>query len=262
RPFSIFNQTITPPISSLYFFLPITLTVSIGSTILSLSQSHISTGFCFKSFSSLLISLHSPYIYLQVPTKQLFSFLPGLGSNSVFFISCTTRMDKNGKRSGQLRKIPAFGNWDTVNDMPITQYFESAHQAGLTRFSSSSGDTSSGDLYAAVVDHHHHHIHSSAPHRNMKGKGGEKRCPPHLKEAARGRQAVKVYNVPTVPSTNSKKLQNDVVQSPRVPPIRNRRAPKAVDEDLYKIPPELLHQTHKKKKLGFISRCLVMPCTA
>ncbi|KAL5069639.1 hypothetical protein RYX36_020526, partial [Vicia faba] len=49
------------------------------------------------------------------------------------------------KRSGQ---IPAFGNWDIVNEFPITQYFENARQAGLIHYSSLSGET---DLYA--VDH-------------------------------------------------------------------------------------------------------------
>lgn len=57
------------------------------------------------------------------------------------------------KKSGQ---IPAFGNWDYANELPITQYFECARQAGLIRYSSSSGDSSDpylrGDLYA--VDHH------------------------------------------------------------------------------------------------------------
>ncbi|KAL5069111.1 hypothetical protein RYX36_019998, partial [Vicia faba] len=48
-------------------------------------------------------------------------------------------------RSGQ---IPAFGNWDIANKLPITQYFENARQAGLIHYSSSSGET---DLYA--VDH-------------------------------------------------------------------------------------------------------------
>ncbi|MBA0628415.1 hypothetical protein Godav_023140, partial [Gossypium davidsonii] len=38
-------------------------------------------------------------------------------------------------RSGQ---IPAFGDWDHANELPITQYFESAREAGLIRFSSSS----------------------------------------------------------------------------------------------------------------------------
>jgi len=52
------------------------------------------------------------------------------------------------KRSGQ---IPAFGDWDYANELPITQYFECARQAGLIRYSSSSGDSDPyvrGDLYA------------------------------------------------------------------------------------------------------------------
>ncbi|MFQ6642637.1 hypothetical protein Gotur_017233, partial [Gossypium turneri] len=43
--------------------------------------------------------------------------------------------DYNCKRSGQ---IPAFGDWDHANELPITQYSESAREAGLIRFSSSS----------------------------------------------------------------------------------------------------------------------------
>nr|KJB82497.1 hypothetical protein B456_013G198900 [Gossypium raimondii] len=43
--------------------------------------------------------------------------------------------DYNCKRSGQ---IPAFGDWDHANEFPITQYFESAREAGLIRFNSSS----------------------------------------------------------------------------------------------------------------------------
>lgn len=39
--------------------------------------------------------------------------------------------------------IPAFGSWDVNNDLPITQYFESARQAGLVRYN----DCRSGDLY-------------------------------------------------------------------------------------------------------------------
>ncbi|TKY61317.1 hypothetical protein E2542_SST11167 [Spatholobus suberectus] len=44
---------------------------------------------------------------------------------------------------------------------------------------------------------------------------------------------------------------------PRSPPPRPVRLPKPVDEDLYKIPPELLRTTKRKKMLGFISKCLV-----
>ena len=59
---------------------------------------------------------------------------------------CDTQV---GKRSGQ---IPPFGNWDYANDLPITQYFESARQAGLIRFSSASGEFD--------------HSLTSAPHHN------------------------------------------------------------------------------------------------
>ncbi|CAH9116188.1 unnamed protein product [Cuscuta europaea] len=38
------------------------------------------------------------------------------------------------KRSaGSCGHIPAFGGWDAAADLPITQYFESARHAGLTR---------------------------------------------------------------------------------------------------------------------------------
>ncbi|KAJ6291956.1 hypothetical protein OIU76_023949 [Salix suchowensis] len=67
------------------------------------------------------------------------------------------------RRSGQ---IPAFGNWDQANELPITQYFESARQAGLIRVSTthnSSGecghpDKRGGDLYASEF---------SKPSRNL-----------------------------------------------------------------------------------------------
>lgn len=81
-------------------------------------------------------------------------------------------LQENCKRSGQIH-IPAFGNWDYANDTPITQYFECARQAGLLRYSSSSGESDpyvrgtttagGGDLYA--VDDHRHHRHLHKPSR-------------------------------------------------------------------------------------------------
>ena len=41
---------------------------------------------------------------------------------------------------GRRRRIPAFGNWDYDDELPITQYFESAAQAGLIRDQCLSGD--------------------------------------------------------------------------------------------------------------------------
>ncbi|ONK56780.1 uncharacterized protein A4U43_C10F12850 [Asparagus officinalis] len=42
------------------------------------------------------------------------------------------------------------------------------------------------------------------------------------------------------------------------------RQPKAVDEDLYKIPPELLYQLPKRKRMlgNFLSGCLRLDCIA
>ncbi|CAK9137741.1 unnamed protein product [Ilex paraguariensis] len=50
-------------------------------------------------------------------------------------------------RGGQ---IPAFGDWDTTNDLPITRYFECARQAFLIRYSGSALGGATNDLY--VVD--------------------------------------------------------------------------------------------------------------
>lgn len=193
-------------------------------------------------------------------------------------------MDENCKRSGQIH-IPAFGNWDYANDMPITQYFECARQAGLLRYSSSSGESDPyvrgtttatvGDLYA-VDDHHHHHRHLYKPSRYhaavavappRKTKRGS-----NVKEVQK-RQVKKVCDVTEPPrkqqslhqnfnnnnNVNKKKLhpQHDVVTATTI----RARPPKAVDEDLYKIPPELLHSPKRKKMPGFFS-CLVPACAS
>ncbi|KAA8543564.1 hypothetical protein F0562_021690 [Nyssa sinensis] len=84
--------------------------------------------------------------------------------------------------------VPAFGSWDCSDDLPFTQCFESARQAGLLRYK-----------------------------------------PPS----------------PVSPP----------------PPLPRRQAPKAVDEDLYKISPELLRAKPKGKRvLGFFSSCMLPTC--
>ncbi|XP_057549917.1 uncharacterized protein LOC130828121 isoform X2 [Amaranthus tricolor] len=168
-------------------------------------------------------------------------------------------------------QIPAFGNWEYVNDLPITQYFECARQAGLIRYSSSSGE---------CCDHHHHHPPTSVspdfikprtvrPKQMNKGIREKRTGGTHGKEGSK-KQGGKVFDVTstelpqsepklkrthipssTLPSVKKQQLQfQSVTQHPRKPPM-------PVDEDLYKIPPELLK---RKKRLGFISRCLVPPC--
>ncbi|PKI56417.1 uncharacterized protein LOC116197584 [Punica granatum] len=171
-------------------------------------------------------------------------------------------------RSGQ---IPAFGDWDYANDLPITQYFECARQAGLIRYSSSSGEcdvprpttNTPADLYAPP------------PPPPRKTRAREKRCP-NVKEQKKAGRICDVTQPPTRPrhvatrhapasrhNVDGKLHRNDAVSYPR-PRLAGAKPkpPKAVDEDLYKIPPELLHSSNRKKRLGFISRCLVPACSA
>ncbi|ONI05082.1 hypothetical protein PRUPE_6G355600 [Prunus persica] len=176
-------------------------------------------------------------------------------------------MDDYYKRSGQ---IPAFGDWDYANELPITQYFECARQAGLIRFSSSSGESAdayvrSADLYAV------NHLNKPKPSRKQQAattrvgtreKRGQRA---HVMEQKK--QQAKVCDV-TQPPTKHYEYQvqqsnrtrsNDAV--PRVPPRFPTRPPKPVDEDLYKIPPELLHKNKRKKMLGLLC-CLVPACAS
>ncbi|GAV69726.1 hypothetical protein CFOL_v3_13227 [Cephalotus follicularis] len=175
-------------------------------------------------------------------------------------------MDIEWKRSGQ---IPTFGDWDYANDMPITQYFECARQAGLIRYSSSSGESDPynhfhGDLYT-VDKRHSRDLTPPPPPR--KTRVGEKRGH-HVKEKKRQGKVCamtdpprKQQTHPTFVSQNHKLRDNNVVSLPNSPPHLPARPPKPVDEDLYKIPAELLHSTKRKKTPRFFS-CLVTPCAS
>lgn len=162
-------------------------------------------------------------------------------------------MDDQWKRSGQ---IPAFGNWDLANELPITQYFETARQAGLIRYSSSSGES---DPYVHVRAEHHDlyaveykkPVRKATRNRERKYQNvmvNEKETTMNMRK-----QQGKVYDVMEHPRKQMNKNKKVHVSAPLQP----TRLPKPVDEDLYKIPPELLRTTKRKKMLGFISKCLV-----
>lgn len=54
-----------------------------------------------------------------------------------------------------------------------------------------------------------------------------------------------------------------VPPSPSPPPPTPKRAPKAVDEDLYKISPQLLQSKPTRKGVkGFFSSCLLPTCAS
>ncbi|KAK9692035.1 hypothetical protein RND81_09G237000 [Saponaria officinalis] len=165
-------------------------------------------------------------------------------------------------RGGQ---IPAFGNWEHVDEMPITQYFECARQAGLIRYSSSSGecacDRSSdynynynyNDVAVAPPDLYSvHYVKPLTVPRSSQRKKREKRREKEEKEGSRKQGGGKVYDVRV--REKKEEYQYDAVLELGA---QTCRPPKAVDEDLYHIPPELLK---RKRRLGFFSRCLVPPC--
>ncbi|KAL0906662.1 hypothetical protein M5K25_025175 [Dendrobium thyrsiflorum] len=128
-------------------------------------------------------------------------------------------------------KVPAFGNWENCDEMPITRYFDSVSHAGT----SFCGEE---DLFKVPVAMPLKHGYPYSGHcrrkvRQGNGVGVEKQ----LMKQGRGFDAI--------------------AGTPR-----RRKAPMAVDEDLYKIPPELLYQKPKRKKLlrKLLSGCMGLNC--
>ncbi|KAF5179357.1 ubiquitin hydrolase [Thalictrum thalictroides] len=136
--------------------------------------------------------------------------------------------------------IPAFGNWDYEDGLPITQYFESARQAGLIRYSYAEEDLYSYSTAPAYFDQNHDKDLYLKPTNTTIDV-----------VQRRKKRQVRVYDV-------EQTARQQQQQSATL------RVPKAVDEDLYKIPPELLYKTYpkKKKRFGFFSKCLVPSCAA
>ncbi|KAL8516548.1 hypothetical protein ACS0TY_014987 [Phlomoides rotata] len=129
----------------------------------------------------------------------------------------------NYKRS----HVPAFGSWDCNYDVEFTQCFESAKQAGLLRYSYSEDRDLyvAGDLYEndvvtpAVIVVPRNRRRSRYPKRKQGKKNEWVVC--------------------------------DCDCESKAPP------PKPVDEDLYKISPDVLRaQAKRKKAWSFILSCL------
>ncbi|KAF2284607.1 hypothetical protein GH714_027540 [Hevea brasiliensis] len=126
--------------------------------------------------------------------------------------------------------VPAFGSWDWNNDLPFTQCFESARQAGLLRYSYSEDR----DLYVAG-DLYENDVVTPAMIVVPRRRGKVRQ--PRVKEEKRKQQSWVVGDVKEPPSPTAAPPSN---------PIMTRPTPKPVDEDLYKIPPELLYAKPKK----------------
>ncbi|CAH8380989.1 unnamed protein product [Eruca vesicaria subsp. sativa] len=160
------------------------------------------------------------------------------------------RYDNNyKKKSGQ---IPRFGDWEDANEMPITQYFENARQAGLLRHhnhfttsSSSTATSSSSSSSAEALKLGSHHTRPRHPHPSRQTAGTKEKRGPQRRVRDVSSQTDKYY----VDVTG---VKHDVAPA--------SRPPKPVDEDLYKIPPELIYSSRRKRRSGFLA-CLV-PCAS
>ncbi|KAI3781752.1 hypothetical protein L2E82_11776 [Cichorium intybus] len=130
-------------------------------------------------------------------------------------------------------QIPAFGSWDFNDDLPFTQCFESARQAGLIRCSYSEDR----DLYVAGDLYENNIVTPAiilAPRRRRYPKEAKMAYDCDVKEPPS----------PVSEATPSR--------------TRNMHVkPKAVDEDLYKISPELLRSKPRRKRWGLFSTCIM-----
>uniref|UniRef100_A0A7C8YSF6 Uncharacterized protein n=1 Tax=Opuntia streptacantha TaxID=393608 RepID=A0A7C8YSF6_OPUST len=144
--------------------------------------------------------------------------------------------------------VPAFGSWDYGYDMPYTQCFESAKQAGLVRYGSYQGEER--DLYVAG-DLYQNDVVTPAVivvPRRRRSKGGMGY--PEGKRQERRQKQEWGYS----------EEDEIIVKEPPSPKQAVSKC-KPIDEDLYKIPPEFLHVKPKRKKgLGLFSSCLLPAC--
>ncbi|RWV94616.1 hypothetical protein GW17_00042829 [Ensete ventricosum] len=139
-------------------------------------------------------------------------------------------------------QFPAFGCWDHCNELPITQYFESAVQAGLIgqHYFGEDGDLFRVPTQVRPAYHHHHHRKVRTHHPNLFSLQLALTVWFYVKRGGHGGGE---KNFGKEQQMKQERIGDLTLQTT---PRRPRRAPKAVDEDLYKIPPELLRQKPKR----------------
>uniref|UniRef100_A0A1J3CFQ1 RIN4 pathogenic type III effector avirulence factor Avr cleavage site domain-containing protein n=1 Tax=Noccaea caerulescens TaxID=107243 RepID=A0A1J3CFQ1_NOCCA len=143
--------------------------------------------------------------------------------------------------------VPAFGSWDWNDAVPFTQCFETAttQQPSFLHYAPYPQDR---DLYLAGDLYDNHHLVAPAvillPRRRAKVGQEPKRA--SSKEQQKYKTEARESNAPSSCPT---------------PVVKRRKtAPKPVDEDLYKVSPQLLSVKSQKKRgggFGCISRCFL-----
>lgn len=146
-------------------------------------------------------------------------------------------------------QIPSFGNWECYDDLPVTQYFDSTRYGGHLRHHFYMEDAGH-DLFKIPPSPlpYQYHLVVGKQHSSFS-------CPSHFcvmiivsylvisvdsqTQTRKLNKEKKHQKQRRVCDENQQKLQQEET-------IYRQRTPKAVDEDLYKIPPELLYQKPKK----------------
>ncbi|XP_008661467.1 uncharacterized protein [Zea mays] len=160
-------------------------------------------------------------------------------------------------QGGRRRQIPAFGRWNqhSVGDeVPITQYFESAVQASLlARPGHCYHDAGAGEVLL---------FRSSAsppPHKPPKKVRSTTECHGHHQQVqveevgSRRRQQQRRRQEPLPPF-----VSGDVSRAARPRVVRA-----AVDEDLYKVPSDMLRKKKGRKHVRSVwMGCVGLTCVA
>ncbi|KAG2628852.1 uncharacterized protein LOC120699294 isoform X2 [Panicum virgatum] len=139
---------------------------------------------------------------------------------------------ERGRRRRQ--QIPVFGEWNQqqCEELPMTQYFESAMQAGLV-------------VRAGRCCYHHGGTEAAA----LSSRSPSGSPPPH-KPAKKARSAMESHQQQQVVHAVSRRRQQGAPLvadgGPRAP--RRPRVVRSVDEDLYKVHPDLLPKKGKPRK--------------
>ncbi|KAI7732336.1 hypothetical protein M8C21_011765 [Ambrosia artemisiifolia] len=135
--------------------------------------------------------------------------------------------------------VPAFGSWDCNDNLPFTQCFESARQAGLLRYSYSEDRDLyvTGDLYDNNV---------VTPAMIVVPRRARKAGYPDVIEEKKDAWVVCDYDYKYDYGYEGKEPPSPVSvatppqQPPQQQPPKRHKKPKAVDEDLYRISPVLI----------------------
>ncbi|KAI3682571.1 hypothetical protein L1987_82636 [Smallanthus sonchifolius] len=151
--------------------------------------------------------------------------------------------------------IPVFGSWDCNNHLPFTQCFESARQAGFIGYGY--GYPQDRDLYVAG-DLYENNVVTPAmivvPRRRRKApvRGSKKES-----------RVVCDYDYDIVHGGKEGPAEEeDIKNANSGDNVKVKVKSKAVDEDLYKISPELLRAPprRKSKRWGLFSMCMQAAC--